>query len=85
MLARLARWCVGHKWLVVGIWLPILVVVNAGAGAAGSAFSTDFTPPDSESADVIDQIQSVSPERAGFTGQVVFRAEQGTTRRWSRP
>jgi RND superfamily putative drug exporter len=78
MLARIAGFCVRRKWLVVfGIWIPLLLVVNVLSGAAGSAFSTDFTPPDSESADVIDQIQAVSPERAGFTGQVVFRADQG--------
>ena len=78
MLATLARFCVRRKWLVVfGIWVPLLLVVNVIATAAGSAFSTDFTPPDSESADVIDQIEGVSPERAGFTGQVVFTAEQG--------
>ena len=80
MLARLARFCVRRKWIVVfAIWVPLLIVVNIAAGAAGSAFSTDFTPPDSESADVIEQIQAVSPERAGFTGQVVYRAEQGVT------
>ena len=78
MLARLARFCVRRKWIVVfAIWVPLLIVVNIASGAAGSAFSTDFTPPDSESADVIEQIQAVSPERAGFTGQVVYRAEQG--------
>jgi RND superfamily putative drug exporter len=78
MMVRLARFCVRRKWFVVfGIWVPVLLVVNVFAGIAGSAFSTEFTPPDSESADVIDQIQAVSPERAGFTGQVVFRAEQG--------
>ena len=78
MLARIARFCVRRKWLVVfAIWVPLLIVANIGAGVAGSAFSTDFTPPDSESADVVEQVQSVSPERAGFTGQVVFRATQG--------
>ena len=78
MLARLARFCVRRKWIVVfGIWVPLLIAVNIAAGAAGSAFSTDFTPPESESADVIEQIQAVSPERAGFTGQVVYRADQG--------
>ena len=57
MLARLARFCVRRKWIVVfAIWVPLLIVVNIAAGAAGSAFSTDFTPPDSESADVIEQI-----------------------------
>jgi RND superfamily putative drug exporter len=78
MLARLARFCVRRKWIVVfAIWIPVLLVVNVGAWAAGSAFSTDFTPPDSESADTIEQIEAVSPERAGFTGQVVFEAERG--------
>ncbi len=78
MLARVARFCVRRKWLVVfGVWIPLLLVVNVLSGAAGSAFSTDFTPPDSESADVVDQLQAVNPERAGFTGQVVFRADQG--------
>ncbi len=78
VLARVARFCVRRKWIVVfAIWVPVLLVVNILAGAAGSAFSTDFTPPESESADVIDQIQAVSPERAGFTGQVVFAAPQG--------
>ena len=78
MLARLARWCVIHKWITIfAIWVPILVGVNVAAGAAGGAFSTDFTFPDSESAEVIDQLETVSPEDAGFPGQVVFRAEQG--------
>ena len=80
MLARLARWCVTHKWITIfAIWVPILVGVNVAAGAAGSAFSTDFTFPDSESAEVIDQLESVSPEDAGFPGQIVFRydGEQG--------
>ena len=34
MLARLARWCVNHKWITVfGIWVPLLIVVNIGAAA----------------------------------------------------
>jgi putative drug exporter of the RND superfamily len=74
MLARLARWCVTHKWITVfGIWVPILVGVNIVAGVVGPAFSTDFTFPDSESAQVIDQLESVSPEDAGFPGQIVFQ------------
>ena len=78
MLARLARWCVTHKWITIfAIWVPILVGVNIVAGAAGSAFSTDFTFPDSESAEVIDQLEPVSPTDAGFPGQIVFTADQG--------
>ena len=76
MLARLARWCVTHKWITIfAVWVPILVGVNVAAGAAGSAFSTDFTFPDSESAEVIEQLEPVNAEAAGFPGQIVFRYE----------
>ena len=76
MLARLARWCVTHKWITIfAIWVPILVGVNIVAGSVGSAFSTDFTFPDSESAKVIDQLETISPEDAGFPGQIVFHYE----------
>src|SRR3954452_15593722 len=76
MLARLARWCVTHKWITIfAIWVPILVGVNVAAGVAGPAFSTDFTFPDSESAQVIDQLEPINAEAAGFPGQIVFRYE----------
>ena len=76
MLARIARWCVTHKWITIfAIWVPILVGVNIAATTAGSAFSTDFNFPGSESQQVIDQLESVSPEDAGFPGQIVYRYE----------
>src|SRR5262245_7535300 len=76
MLARLARWCVTHKWITIfAIWVPILVGVNIVAQTAGSAFSTSFTFPDSESAQVIDQLKPINAEAAGFPGQIVFRYE----------
>ena len=78
MLARLARWCVTHKWITIfAIWVPILIGVNVVATTAGSAFSTEFSFPGSESQEVIDQLEPVSPEDAGFPGQIVFHADQG--------
>ena len=69
MLADLARFCVRRRWIVVfAIWLPVVIVVNAIAGAAGSAFSTEFTPPDSESADVIEQLQGSDVPAEGVVG-----------------
>jgi putative drug exporter of the RND superfamily len=80
MLARLARWCVRRKWIVVfAIWLPMLIAVNAIASSAGPAFTTDFKFPDSESAEVFELLEPISQERAGFNGQVVIKADQGVT------
>jgi RND superfamily putative drug exporter len=77
MLARLARACVRHRWIVIGAWVLILVVANGIAGGTGSGFSTEFAPPDGESGDVIDQLEAADPTLGGLSSQIVFRAEQG--------
>ena len=77
MIARLARACVRHRFIVIGAWLGLLVVVSVAAGAAGTNFRTDFTQPDSESKHVQDLLKANDPNRAGFTGQIVSKAAQG--------
>jgi len=77
MLARLARFCFRRHWLVIGIWLSILVVLNALSGAIGTGYSTSFSLPDTESRDVQEALERVNPEQAGFRAQIVFEAPQG--------
>jgi RND superfamily putative drug exporter len=77
MLARLARVCVRHRWIVIGTWLALLVGINAFAGAVGPDYRTDFTLPDSESKVVQDLLEANDPNRAGFISQIVAKADQG--------
>ena len=77
MLARLARTCVRHRWIVIGTWLALLIGINAIAGAVGPDYRTDFTLPDSESKVVQDLLEANDPNRAGFISQIVAKAEQG--------
>ena len=77
MLARLARVCVRHRWIVIGTWLALLVGINAIAGAVGPDYRTDFTLPDSESKVVQDLLEANDPNRAGFISQIVAKADQG--------
>ncbi len=77
MLSRLARACVRHRWIVIGVWVALLVVVNMAAGASGSNYNTEFAPPDGESSDVLDQLEAADPTLGGLSSQIVFRAEQG--------
>ena len=77
MLASLARACVRHRWIVIGAWVALLVVVNGIASAVGPDYRTDFTLPDSESKDVQELLEASDPNRAGFTAQIVAKAEQG--------
>ena len=78
LLARLGRWCVRRRKLVVfGIWIPLLVGLSAGSGAAGTNFHTEFKLPNGEAREVFDLLKSVSKEAAGFDAQIVFYAPNG--------
>lgn len=78
MLTRVARFCVRRRRLVVfGIWIPVIIAVGVVSSALGSNFATEFSLPASESSDVQKLLEASAPDRAGFTGQIVFSAEQG--------
>jgi RND superfamily putative drug exporter len=77
LLEKIARACVRHRWIVIGSWVAALVVINGIAGAVGPDYRTDFTLPASETKEVQQLLEANSPDRAGFTAQIVFRAPQG--------
>jgi putative drug exporter of the RND superfamily len=77
MFTSLARACVRHRWIVIGVWLALLIGINAVAAGVGADWRTDFVLPDSESKDVQELLEANDPNRAGFAGQIVVRAEQG--------
>ena len=80
MLARLARYSARRRRLMVfGIWIPILIGLGVASATVGSDFATEFDIPDSETSDVQALLEAASPQRAGFTGEIVFRAENGIT------
>jgi RND superfamily putative drug exporter len=79
MFASLARACLRHRWIVIGAWVGLLVVINGIASSAGADWKTDFVLPDSESKDVQELLEANDPNRAGFTGQIVVKADQGIT------
>ena len=77
VVARLARACIHHRWIVIGTWLALLIGFNVVAGAVGPDYRTDFVLPDSESKEVQEQLEAADPNRAGFTAQIVARSESG--------
>jgi putative drug exporter of the RND superfamily len=77
MLASLARACVRHKKLVIGVWVGLLAVFIGLSGAIGADYRTDFKLPDSETKQVFDLLQQNSPNQAGSNGQVVVKTDKG--------
>ncbi len=77
MLAPLARACVRHKKLVIGVWLALLVVISGIGNGVGPDYKTDFKLPDSETKQVFDLLQQNSPNQAGSNGQIVVKDDKG--------
>jgi RND superfamily putative drug exporter len=77
MLERLARYAVRHRWIVIGAWVGLLVVLFGVSGSMGADYRTDFTLPDSESADVFDELEEADPTLGGFSSQIVYTTDAG--------
>ena len=77
-MRRIALFCYGHRWFILLGWIAFLVALFVLSTGIGSNFRTEFKLPDSESANALDLLKARGvPERGGFTGQIVFNAEQG--------
>jgi RND superfamily putative drug exporter len=63
--------------MVFGIWIPALVIVGVLSGRMESDFSTQFELPKSEANDVQKLLESNSPSKAGFSGEIVFASPNG--------
>ena len=78
MLVALARFSVRHRRIMVfAIWIPLLAVLGLLAGQMGGNFSTQFELPQSEANDVQQLLEANSPEKAGFSGEIVFSSVNG--------
>jgi putative drug exporter of the RND superfamily len=80
VLQRLARTSYRRRRLVVVTWLFLLVGLSVLSGAAGGSYQDEFSLPGTESQEAFDLLKEHGFDtRSGFSGQIVFRAEQGVT------
>ena len=80
MLAALARFSVRRRRIMVfGIWIPLLIAIGFASSLTGSDFATEFEIPASESNDVQTLLEANNPNRAGFSGEIVFASPTGVT------
>ena len=79
MLAALARWSYRHRWAMLGIWIVGLVGFSTLSSTAGGEYSSDFSLPGTDSQKAYDLLVDKFESRAGFSADIVFKAEQGVT------
>jgi RND superfamily putative drug exporter len=61
-----------RRWLVVAVWLFAIVSVGGAAKSAGSAFSSSFDLPDTESSRVQEILAKEFPAQRGDSSQIVI-------------
>ena len=77
MLESVARWSYRHRWAMLVIWIASLFGFITLASTAGGSYSNDFSLPGTDSQEAYDLLQERFGERAGWSADIVFKAEQG--------
>ena len=77
-MAALARWCFRHRKQVLLAWLIALVLVAGIGKHVGSAYSTTFSFPSTDSGTASNIVQANFPSQAGDSDQIVMQAKAGT-------
>jgi RND superfamily putative drug exporter len=78
-LYALGRAAYRRRVRVLLIWLAVLVVALAGAGALGGKFDEAFTVPGTESQAALDSLNRTFPQAGGVTAQVVVVVPEGSS------
>jgi len=73
-MARIARWCVTHRFIVIAVWLLLLVGTAVGSRRLGTEFTNGFTLPGTESTEALHLLASSSPGAQTGDDTIVFRS-----------
>jgi len=79
-MTALARWCFGHRFAVVGLWVALLLALGGAYSATGPGYSAQFVLPDSESTIALQLLQKSLPADSGDTDQIVVHVDSGSIR-----
>ncbi len=76
-MARVARWCVRHRFVVIVLWLVLLVGTAVVSRRLGTEFTNGFTLPGTESTQALDLLAASSPGAQAGDDTIVFRSTSG--------
>ncbi|MEV4755307.1 MMPL family transporter [Micromonospora sp. NPDC049559] len=79
-MARLARWCFRHRLLTLLLWILAVVGIFLAQRTLGTAYSTDFSLPGTESTRALQLLSSAAPAQAGESANIVWHVDSGTVR-----
>ena len=77
-MSLLVRWCYRHRVIVVVAWLAVLFSVVGIERVVGSAYSTTFSLPGTESSRALSLLRSALPNQAGDSDTIVWHVRSGS-------
>ncbi|AJT64230.1 MMPL family transporter [Streptomyces chattanoogensis] len=79
-MTALARWCFRRRIVVIVLWLAAFAGVAVAAGVAGSAYSTDYEVPGTESGQAGALMAKAFPGQSGDSDTIVWHTDAGSVR-----
>ncbi len=77
-MKSLARFCVQRRWLVLGAWVVLFILINVVAHSEGSAYSNVFSLPNTNSAHAEALLEQGFTGQSGDVDQIVFHSLGGS-------
>jgi RND superfamily putative drug exporter len=78
-MKALADFAHRHRWFVLAIWMVAMVGIGGAAKSAGTAFSSSFELPDTESSRVQEILTKEFPRQGGDSSQIVIEGDSKLT------
>ncbi len=79
-MTAIARWCFGHRWLVLAAWIVATLASLAIASSVGSEYTGDLRIPHTDSFAASALLHRTEPKRPSDTEQVVIAVARGSVR-----
>jgi putative drug exporter of the RND superfamily len=77
LLYRLGKFCIRHRFAVIGTWVAIAIAIAILAEQAGEQQSNNLTLPGTESTEATDLLDEYLPHQANGTNPVALEAPSG--------
>lgn len=77
-MKSLATWCVRHRVVVLLLWLAALIGMTLISQSVGTAYTNNFSLPNTPSTEALKLLQGSEPSIAGDREQIVWHTTDGT-------
>jgi len=79
-MSAIARWCFGHRLVVIATWVVVLIGLGALAQAIKSDYNNSFSLPGTGSTVAQQMLANAVPAQAGDSDRIVWQVSNGTVR-----